>query len=98
MYVNDIPTPSRHVELAQYAVDTALIAMSRDPSLVVGYLEAYPGRLELWLRSWRIAINVSKSTAALFAKTARSARQPRPVQILGEPIQWVQCARYLGVT
>jgi hypothetical protein len=33
-----------------------------------------------------------------FAKTARSARQPRPVPFLGEPIQWVQTARYLGVT
>jgi retron-type reverse transcriptase len=50
LYVNDIPTSSRHVELAQYADDTALTATSRDPSLLVGYLEAYLGRLELWLR------------------------------------------------
>jgi hypothetical protein len=92
LYVNDIPTPSRHVELAQYADDTALVATSRDPSLLVGYLEAYPGRLELWLRSWRMATNASKSTAVLFAKTARSARQPRPDQFLGQPIQWDQTA------
>jgi hypothetical protein len=98
LYVNDIPTPSRHVELAQFADDTALVATSRDPYLLVGYLEANLGILELWIRSWRIAINVSKSTAVLFAKTARSARQPRPVQFLGEPIQWVQTTRYLGVT
>jgi hypothetical protein len=98
LYVNDITIPSRHVELAQYADDTALIATSSDPSLLVGYLEAYLGRLELWLRSWRIATEVSKRTAVLFAKTARSARQPRPVQFLGEPIQWVQTALYLGVT
>jgi hypothetical protein len=98
LYVNDIPTPSRHIELAQYANDTALIATSRDPSLLVGYLEAYLGRLELWLRSWSIAINVSKSTAVLFAKAARRVRQPRPVQFLGEPIQWVKTARCLGVT
>jgi hypothetical protein len=45
MYVNDIPTPSRHVELAQYADDTAVVATSRSPSLLVGYLEAYLGRL-----------------------------------------------------
>jgi hypothetical protein len=37
LYVNDIPTPSRHVELAQYADDTALVA--RSPSLLFGYLE-----------------------------------------------------------
>jgi hypothetical protein len=98
LYVNGIPTLARYVELAQYADDTAVITTSRYPSLVFGYLEAYLVRLELWLRSWRIAINVSKSMAVLFAKTARSARQPRPVQFLGEPIQWVQTARYLGVT
>jgi hypothetical protein len=98
LYVNDIPTPSRHVALAQYADDTALIATSRDLYLLVGYLEAYLGRLELWLRNWRIAINVSNSTAVFFAKAARRVRQPRPVQFLGEPIQWVQTARYLGVT
>jgi hypothetical protein len=71
LYVNDIPTPSCHVELAQYADDTVPIATSRDPSLLVGYLEAYLGRLELWLRNWRIAINVPKSTAVLTAKAAR---------------------------
>jgi hypothetical protein len=65
LYVIDIPTSSRHVELAQYADDTALVATSRSPSLLVGYLEAYLGRLERWLRDWRIAINVSEHCCAL---------------------------------
>jgi hypothetical protein len=86
LYVNDIPTPSRHFELAQYADDTALVATSRSPSLLVGYLEANLGRLERWLRDWRIAINVSKSTAVLFVKAARRIEKPRAVQFLGEPI------------
>jgi hypothetical protein len=47
LYINDIPTRSRHVELAQYADNTTLIPTSRDPSLLVGYLEAYLGGLEL---------------------------------------------------
>jgi hypothetical protein len=98
LYVNDIPTQFHHVELAQYADDTALVARSRRPSLLVGYLEAYLGRLELWLRDWRIAINVSKSTAMLFVMTARRIQKPRAVQFLEEPIQWVETARYLGVT
>jgi hypothetical protein len=98
LYVNDIPTSSRHVELAHYADDTALVATSRSPLLLVGYLEAYLGRLEHWLRDWRIAINVSKSTAVFFVKAARCIRKPRAVQFLGEPIQWVETARYLGVT
>jgi hypothetical protein len=76
LYVNDTPTPSRHIELAQYADDTALIATSRDPSHPVGYLEAYLGRLELCLRRWKIGTKVSKSTAVLFAKPGRSSRKP----------------------
>jgi hypothetical protein len=95
LYVNDISTPSRHVELAQYVDDTALVATSRIPLVLVGYLEACLGRLELWLWDWRIAINVSKSTAVLFVKAARRIQKPRLVQFLGEPIQWVETARYL---
>jgi retron-type reverse transcriptase len=58
LYVNDIPTYSRHVELTQYADDTALVARSRSPSLLADYLESYLGRLERWLRELRIANNV----------------------------------------
>jgi hypothetical protein len=68
LYVNDISTPSRHVELAQYADDTALVATSLSPSLLFRYLEAYLGRLEHWLRDWRIAIDVPRSTAVLFVQ------------------------------
>jgi hypothetical protein len=96
--VNDITTPSRHVQLAQNADDMALVATSRSPSLLVGYLEACLGRLERWLRDWTITINVSKNTAVLFIKAARRIQKLRAVQFLGEPIQWVESARYLGVT
>ena len=51
---------SRHVELALYADDTAIIATSRKPVLLVSYLEANLSGLERWLREWRIAINVSQ--------------------------------------
>ena len=39
LYVNDMPPPSHHVELALYAEDTAVIATSRKPTLLVSYLE-----------------------------------------------------------
>jgi hypothetical protein len=68
LYVNDVPTPSCHVELAQYVDDMALIATSRSPLLLISYAEAYLGRLKCWLWDWRIAINVSKSTTLLFVK------------------------------
>jgi hypothetical protein len=98
LYVNDMPSPSRHVELALYADDTAVIATFRQPELLVGYLDPYISDLERWLSKWRIAINDSKSSAMLFAKTVRRIPKPRAVQLFGEPIQWVDDARYLGVT
>jgi len=41
LYVNDMPSHSHHVELALYADDTAIIATSRKPTLLVSYLESY---------------------------------------------------------
>jgi hypothetical protein len=89
LYVNDMPSPSRPIELAVYADDTAVIATSRQPALLVKYLEAYLSDLERWLSEWRIAINVSKSSAILFAKAGRRIPKPRAVQFFGEPNEWV---------
>jgi len=40
LFVNDISSPSHHVELALYADDTAIIATSRKTTLLVSYLES----------------------------------------------------------
>jgi len=40
MYVNDMPTTSNHVHLDFYADETAIIATSRKPALLVSYLES----------------------------------------------------------
>jgi len=76
LYVNDMTSPSRHVELALYADDTAIIATPRQLALLVKYLETYLSDLERWLSEWRIAINVSKSSTMLFAKTGRRIQNP----------------------
>jgi hypothetical protein len=49
LYVNDMLIPSRHVELALFVDDTAIIAISRKPELLVSYLESYLIDLERWL-------------------------------------------------
>ena len=49
LYVNDMLTPSHHVELAFYADDTPIISTSRKPTLLVSYLEAYLSNLQRWL-------------------------------------------------
>jgi hypothetical protein len=50
LYVNDMHIPSRHVELALYADDTAIIDTFRKPKLLVSYLESYLSHLERWLK------------------------------------------------
>jgi len=66
--------------------------------LLVSYLESYLKELQRWLREWRIAINVSKSTTIIFVRAGRRFIQPRPVTLFGEPIKLVDTTRYLGVT
>ena len=98
LYVNVMPSPSHHVELALYADDTAVIATSRKPTLLVSYLESYLSYLQRWLNEWRIAINISNRGAMIFARAGRRFIQPRPETLFGEPIQWVETTRYLWVT
>jgi hypothetical protein len=40
LYVNEMSSPSQHFELALYADDTAIIATSHKPILLVSYLES----------------------------------------------------------
>jgi hypothetical protein len=49
LYVNDMPSPLHHVELALYADDTAVIAMSLKPTLFVSYLQSYLNALQRWV-------------------------------------------------
>jgi hypothetical protein len=51
-------------------------------------------KLENWLQDWWIPINVSNSTAVLFAETARSIQ----MQFFGVPIQMAETTRYLAMT
>jgi hypothetical protein len=76
LYVIDMTTPSRHVELALYAVVTALVATSRSPSLPVGYLEIYLGRLQHWLRDWRIPINISEKHRRSLLRQQLASKSP----------------------
>ena len=88
LYANDMPPPSHHVQFALYADDTAIIATSRKPTLLVSYFVSYLDDLERWLNEWRISIDVSDSTTIIFARAGRRFIQPRPVTLFGEPIQW----------
>jgi hypothetical protein len=65
--------------------------------MLVSYLESYLNDLQRWLSEWRIAINVSKSSAMILARAGQRFIQLRPVTLFGEPIQWDETTLYLGV-
>jgi hypothetical protein len=58
LYVNDMPSPSHHIELALYADDTAVMTTSGKPTLLVRYLESYLIDLQRWMSEWIMTINV----------------------------------------
>jgi hypothetical protein len=97
LYVNDMPSPSHHVELAFYVDDTAIIATSCKPTLLVSSLESYLSDLQRWLSDWRLAINAPQSTAIIFACAGRRFLQPQPVTLFGEPIKRLDTT-HLGAT
>jgi hypothetical protein len=66
--------------------------------LFVGCLESYLNDLQRWWSEWRIAINVSKSTAIIFAHAGLRFIQPQPTTLFEDPIQWVDTTHYLRVT
>jgi hypothetical protein len=88
---------SHHVELSQNADDTALIATSHGPSLLVSYLDTYLSRSEHWLWDWRNAINISKDHNCALLRPRDALISPDQ-STFSEPIQWVETARYLWAT
>ena len=98
LYINDMPLHTHHEYLAPYADYTVVIVTSWYPTLPVRYLNSYLNDLQRCLSEWRIAINVSKSTAIIFARVRRSFIHSRPVTLFGEPIGWVESTRHLWVT
>jgi hypothetical protein len=91
-----MPSLSHHVELALYADNTAIIATSRNPTMLFSYLELYLNEFQRWLIEWTTVINVYKSNAIIFARAGRLFIHPRPLTLFGEPIEWVEITRYLG--
>jgi hypothetical protein len=69
-----------HTHTRRFAYHTAVAATSRGPQLLISYLDTNLCRLEHWLRDWRIAVTVSRSTEVLLLlKSATRTETPSPV-------------------
>ncbi|GFV65726.1 RNA-directed DNA polymerase from mobile element jockey [Trichonephila clavipes] len=96
LYVNDISqTDSSH--LAMFADDTAVISQNKRFSVVIFNLKHYISLLELWLNDWKIKVNASKSACLMFTRRSQLPVGLTPVTIFGQPVPWVNVAKYLGL-
>ncbi|GFT88396.1 hypothetical protein TNCV_1294241 [Trichonephila clavipes] len=80
-----------------FADDTAVISQNKRFSVVISNLQHYISSLELWLNDWKIKVNASKSACLMFTKRSRLPVGLTPVTIFGQPVPWVNVARYLGL-
>jgi hypothetical protein len=91
-------SPCSYVDLARNADDTAVITTFPQLALLLRYLEPYLSDLQRCLSKWSVAINFSKSSVMLLPMIDGSIPKPRAVQLFADPIQWIDDARYFGVT
>ncbi|CAG5015556.1 unnamed protein product [Parnassius apollo] len=99
-YTNDIPTLAGHlheweddVELALFADDSAYFTSSRRAHIAAARMQRLLDLLPPWLDEWRMAVNVSKTTALL---TRRYRNLPPPLTLGGQEIAYEKAMTYLG--
>ncbi|GFT96931.1 hypothetical protein TNCV_5107311 [Trichonephila clavipes] len=80
-----------------FADDTAVIWQIKRFSVVISNLQHYISLLELWLNDWKVKVNASKSACLMFTRRSQLPVGLTPVTIFGQPVPWVNVAKYLGL-
>ncbi|GFT71472.1 RNA-directed DNA polymerase from mobile element jockey [Trichonephila clavipes] len=70
IYVNDIPRTSFST-ICLYADDTAVLVQNANLQILAHQLHKHLARLEHWLSTWKIALNVEKTEQSSFLATLR---------------------------
>lgn len=94
IYINDIPGHSR-THLALFADDTAVLCRFRSEWHIKSWLQQHIKLIESWLDTWRIKLNVGKTTAIRFFPRKRVLSK---LTVYGQLIDWSKEVNYLGVT
>ncbi|GFW13333.1 RNA-directed DNA polymerase from mobile element jockey [Trichonephila clavipes] len=95
IYVNDIPRTSFST-ICLYADDTAILVQNANLQMLAHQLHKHLARLEHWLSTWKIALNVEKTEAVFFSRNIK--KKPPNIYIQNKHIPWSQSTKYLGVT
>jgi len=93
LYTADLPT-TKITTVATYADDTAILASHEDPVTASINLQTHLDQIQLWLKTWRIKANESKSTHITFTLRRRTCP---PVNINHRQLPQAEHVKYLGM-
>lgn len=93
IYTSDFPI-SKHVLVATFADDTAILSSHEDPSIASQQLQTELNVVEEWLTKWRIKVSETKSVHLTFG--TRPGNCP-PVTLYTKELPVVDHVKYLGM-
>ena len=98
LHVNDLTEAASECSILMYADDTVLFCSSSQASTIEMKLNEELFKIERWLFSNSLFINVTKTEAMLFGTAARLASTDSfNIHIDGKQIEWVHEFTYLGM-
>lgn len=95
IFTSDMPN-LQHVQIAQYADDTALFYSNKNFKCLVRRIEEAASEVSDYLHLWRLKLNNEKSEAILFTKKRKYLNTT--IRIKNTALQWRPKVKYLGVT
>lgn len=93
LFTSDIPNEDNTIT-ATYADDTAFLSSHVNPNEAANILQNSLNKLQLWLDTWRIKVNETKSNHVTF--TNRRVTCPQ-VTLKNQPIPITENIKYLGI-
>ena len=102
VYINDLPRAVKNSVTSMYADDTSLCFKSKDLSRLNEALNEELSRLDAWLSSNKLSLNVTKTQSMLVSTKAKrkdldTYNQTLQVKINGTELEVVSKIKYLGV-
>jgi len=95
IYVYDIPQSPR-TNISLFADDTKIFTESRNIEALTTNLQAHLDEISYWCKKWRVQINASKRTEAIFS--LRPYHSPAQLTFNNVNIPWSSTVKYLGLT
>ena len=97
VYVNDMASVSKELELVLFADDTNIFAKSSQPSELFRKVNRGLEELNKWFKCNRLTLNLKKTEYIYFGGPGTKGLTNEGLEIGGETIRKVEGARFLGV-